>query len=188
MTVKVSLDTETGGLDPAVAPLLSVSLVELTASLDVGRIATIYMNPLPGQTVHPKAAEVNGYTPQKWAERGAVSLREGMDRMLEWVVPGSKAIAHNASFDKRFILAALAACKYESPFLPEWSCTMEAMKLISRRNNIRFPNWKLDSLVQATGLYKVGHVREIHEAEEDAIMCAQGYKWLTQQWKGGTIG
>lgn len=185
--IHVVLDTETGGFSTPRNPLLSVSLVELTADLDPGRILTVYMHPLPGQVVDEGAAKVNGYTPEKWAARGAVSLTEGIQRICAWVTPGSKAVAHNAKFDKRFLDASFTACKLASPFLPEWSCTWEGMKMIQKSMGIPMENHKLDTLAQLTGMYKVGHVRETHEASEDALMCAHGYKWLIQRYRDSIV-
>lgn len=178
MRNKIVLDTETGGFNERKNPLLSVSLIRLLPDLSPGETKTIYILPRPGTVISEEAAKINGYTPEKWAERGAVPLVNAMKDMFDWVGSESTAVAHNAKFDKRFVDYNFNEARVPSCFHPRWLCTFEASKKFTASRQIKVDSHGLDSMVQLTGLYKVGHVREIHEADEDALMCARLYKYM----------
>lgn len=62
----------------------------------------------------PEAAKINGYTPELWAERGAVYIEEVLpevDRFLVGATPGGQ----NPDFDMRFLTAAYESANREMP-------------------------------------------------------------------------
>ena len=126
MSDLIGLDTETGGIYPAVNPLLSLALVP---SWDAPE-TTIYILPEPGKIIGPDAARINGYTPEVWAERGAVPLHRAMLMLaahLERLFSEKKEarlVAHNAGFDRSFLEEACRPFEIQLPGRYAWPLTL----------------------------------------------------------------
>jgi len=99
----LAFDTETTGLDPDTNEILSIALVLLDASFNTLDERIIYA--FPEGEVHPKAAEVNGYTAESWAEKGAVSQLVLFAQTHEFIRPHRRLIplGHNVKFDIGFL-------------------------------------------------------------------------------------
>lgn len=101
------IDVETGGFSPAANPLLEVGFGIITSDLELLFHDSIYILPQEGTTVNPGAAEVNGYTPELWEERGAVPLSEAVSMLTaRWSAEYDKPLQMagvNTSFDLRFM-------------------------------------------------------------------------------------
>jgi len=101
-----AFDTETTGTDHAVDEILSYAFVVLDEQLvEISRQQRFFF-PSAEERVHPKAAEVNGYTRAKWAEKGALD-QSTLAMMLtqDWADHGVARlmpIGHNVSFDLNF--------------------------------------------------------------------------------------
>lgn len=98
-------DTETGGLNPAQADMIEVACV-LTDPTGHGIIEQYCVKVLPVRPVDPRAAQVNGYTAEKWAAE-AISLDAAMVKLLT-MARDSVMVAHNAPFDWGFLTSAMA--------------------------------------------------------------------------------
>ena len=82
--VLIVVDTETGGLEPVDACVieLAAQVVEIRpGSLDVGE--QFYTKIKPNMPVGDKAAEVNGYTPEKWTD--APDAKDALQTFATWV-------------------------------------------------------------------------------------------------------
>lgn len=99
-------DCETGGLDPRIADMVEVACV-VTDPSGKKVLSEYCAKVFPKKPVDPRAAEVNGYSSEKWASE-AVELDTAMVRMLE-KARDSVFCAHNAPFDWAFFSAAMAA-------------------------------------------------------------------------------
>lgn len=98
-------DCETGGLDPNRCDMLEVAAV-VTDPSGQTVIEEYSAKVLPKLPVDPKAAEVNGYTVEKWAEE-AIELDLAMYKMIA-MAKNSIFVAHNAPFDWGFFQMAMA--------------------------------------------------------------------------------
>ncbi len=112
-------DTETTGLDPNVHEMLEIAGILDDADCirdcagKVVRGTRCYeskIQPRRIETAHPKALEINGYTPEKWAD-----ARPLKDVLSEFIVMADHAIlvGHNIRFDAAFISVALKEMGFE---------------------------------------------------------------------------
>lgn len=94
----VFMDTETTGLDPGEHEMIEFAavfegdiwLVDLRNGYGFRSrptTATLELKILPEhpETASPKALEITGYTPEKWAAEGAIPMSEALPRIIEFV-------------------------------------------------------------------------------------------------------
>ena len=176
----IAIDIETGGVFPSINPLLSVSIVpEWTMEP-----FTVYIEPLALEVITPEAAKKNGYTLQKWLERGALPLRKAMlqlnDNLQELKESHPKAIfvAHNSAFDAPFLNEAYRQADLPQIIRYNWRCSLQLMA--QRMDDGLIPEGKLslDRLGELAGIWPIGGRPLVHEAHEDALACLKGYRWL----------
>ena len=105
------IDIETSGLDPNVHEILEFAgkLVD-QKTLEVVYEISFRVRPLHIETAHPKALEVNGYTPEKWAN--AIDPEEAIHRIVN-LCSGAIILGHNPRFDISFIEAAIKTYRVE---------------------------------------------------------------------------
>ncbi len=176
----IASDTETGGFVPEKNALLSIGMVELTPDLlPTERRLHIFILPEPGFSVDEGAAKVNGYTPELWAERKAIPLKDAMQQVADWMPEKAEALAHNAPFDKSFIHHAEALTGIGTKMSRQWTCSCDRFRTVSRVLRIFTQNHKLATLAQLSGY--VWGPDGAHSALEDALACAHGFRWLDQQ-------
>ena len=158
----IILDFETTGLSPDMGD----RAIEIGAvRLENGQVADKFqalMN--PGFAVSPFIADYTGI--DNTMLRNAKSCAEVMDEFADFI-SGSNLIAHNASFDKRFLDAELD--RINRSYDGEFSCSL----LISRRVFQDAPSHKLGVLVEYTGVESGG---DFHRALYDSEMTAK--VWL----------
>lgn len=176
----IALDTETGGVYPAIHPLLSVSIV---ASWNLQPF-TVYIEPLALELIDPGAAKVNGYTHEKWMERGALPLMMAMELFnaqlarLKYERPGAVLVAHNAGFDRGFIDEAFRQCDLQPVHRHNWRCSMLMMAFLMDIGQLPTGSLSLDRLGEVSGQWPAGGRPAVHEAHEDALVCLKGYQFL----------
>lgn len=192
----VAFDTETGGLNSAECALLSIAAVP---SWDAPPLS---IHILPVGRIDPKAAEVNGYSAEEWARRGAVTPKVALLEFLRWLdltsVERAKELgvprlrfdmaAHNAGFDLLFILAAQARTGVELLLPGVWHCTKIKMEEGRREGLIvepeiahpenEKPGNHLNDLGRLSGFWELEPRSQAHDALQDARCCVHGLKWL----------
>lgn len=173
----IVLDVETGGFSPSKHALLSFAAAELSPSLEITREIHIFFIPPAHKVIDERAAAVNGYTPAKWAERGAVPLREGISQLVRWLPPVSKALAFNAKFDRSFVDRNLLESGAASPF-STWVCVMELFKAFDRRQGITRTSYSLASLARTCKHWDDDTAVNAHDALEDVRATVSGYRWI----------
>lgn len=181
----VAIDTETGGLDPRENPLLSVSLIEVDENLNPKRSLNLFILPEEGKVITPEAVKVNGYTPELWAERGALTLTQAFNRLAGWLPRGSEMLAHNAPFDKGFIAAGEKTTGIDLRTSRHWRDSMIAFLFVTDALGLRTRGCGLGELAKISGHWGKDYQRGAHQASDDALACAAGYKWLLQQIVAG---
>lgn len=179
----IGLDTETGGIYPAINPLLSIALIPSWEAPET----TIYVLPEPGKVIDAEAAAINGYTAELWAERGAVPLHRALlmfGLSLQHLLAEKKEarlVAHNAGFDRSFLEEATRNYQVELPGRYQWECSMMEMGSLINDGVIPPGGRSLARLGELAGLWPVGDRPATHDVTEDARAALQGYRWLRKQ-------
>ncbi|TFF17791.1 DNA polymerase III subunit epsilon [Jiella endophytica] len=101
---EIVFDTETTGLDPAVERVIEIGGVELWNHIPTGREFHVFIRP-EGRKVDPAAFDVHGISDEFLADKPVFS--EVLEAFRDFFAEG-RLIAHNASFDIRFLNAELA--------------------------------------------------------------------------------
>jgi DNA polymerase III epsilon subunit-like protein len=173
----IALDTETGGLNAAECALLSIGAVP---SWDAPPFLCYI---LPQGRLDPRAVEVNGYSPELWAKRGAVPLKLALWEFQRWLFGVRdrryEIAAHNAGFDLMFMMAAEARTGINLDLPKIWHCTKILMKEAQEAGLYQGPtSHHLNDLGEVSGFWK-GELRfEAHDALQDARCCMHGLLWL----------
>lgn len=158
----VILDFETTGLSPGVGDrAIEIGAVLIERGVITARFQEL-MN--PGRRIDRFIEEYTGITNAML--RDAPPCREVMRRFADFIA-GHNLVAHNASFDKRFLDAELksASSRYSGSF----ACSM----LAARRIYPDAPNHKLGTLIKYTNIPSDG---AFHRALYDSEMTSK--LWL----------
>lgn len=186
-TEYIAIDTETGGVRPGRDALLSIAAC---TSWDAPRFL-VHLLPAPDYRVEPGAIKVNGYSLERWKERGAVSLFEGLEWFQDWLKArfaekeGARMLAHNAGFDRMFLDEACAITGLKMPVRHAWRCSMDKLGCLMDRGVIGQGKATLSRLGELAGLWPEGGRTMTHEAGHDAEACLHGYIWLLEKEKAG---
>ena len=159
----VVLDFETTGLSPHYGDrAIEIGAVLVVHGVIVDRFQKL-MN--PGFRISPFIEGYTGITNEML--KGQACCEVVMTEFSEFIA-GHNIVAHNASFDKRFLDFELKRAKrvYEG----ECCCSL----LVSRRIYQDSPNHKLQTLVSHAGIRQTGM---FHRALADAEMTA--HLWMT---------
>lgn len=159
----VILDFETTGLSPNYGDrTIEVGAVLVSDNRIVDRFQSL-MN--PGMKISGFIEQYTGITNRMLSD--APEITEVMHQ-LKGFIAGHPLVAHNASFDSRFLDAEFGRISHRR--VNEFACSM----LISRRVYPGAPNHRLETLVRYKGLWTEG-VR--HRALADAEMTA--HLWIS---------
>lgn len=126
----VVIDVETAGFDAKTNALLEIAAITLKMTnegwLVADTICHFHIEPFEGSILNPEALAFTGIDPTN-PLRGAVSEYHALNELFKIVRKGMKAqicnraivVAHNASFDHRFIMAAAERAGLKrNPFHP----------------------------------------------------------------------
>jgi DNA polymerase III alpha subunit (gram-positive type) len=171
------VDTETTGLDPIENEVLSIGISLCDAdTFEVVDRREWYIQPERIETASPKALEVNGYTPEKWAAAGERPGIEVFAEVAPWMERGVFA-GHNCPFDIGFLWEAAKRLGIVFPARPtEFIDTRHLSELLYNARKI--PNNKLDSLVAYFGFSRQG----FHGALEDADLSRMSAQLIYAQY------
>jgi DNA polymerase-3 subunit epsilon len=159
-------DSETGGLRPSSADFVEVACV-LTDCTGENVLDEYCAKVFPVHPVDPRAAAINGYTTEKWAEE-AIDANTAMVRLLK-LARNALFTAHNAAFDWGFFEMAMAkrAMRWPSDYHRIDTVALAHPLLVTRKVS----NVKLVTLMK-----HFGHPFEAaHSALADAHACRLVY-------------
>ena len=112
----ISIDVETGGLDPKNSALLSIGAVDM---LDPTRTYYIEMRAREDGEVTEFALKVNGFTVEETQDPAKFTEEKAMHNFIGWVneCAGQKILlGHNAAFDMGFIRESCKRYDIKCPF------------------------------------------------------------------------
>lgn len=159
----IVLDFETTGLSPDMGDrAIEIGAVRIEDGQITGRFQEL-MN--PGRRVSGFIENYTGITNAMLLD--APSCEEVMHRFADFI-QGYNLVAHNASFDKRFLDAELANISRQ--YSGQFACSM----LAARRIYPDAPNHKLGGLIEYTNIPSDG---AFHRALYDSEMTTK--LWLT---------
>lgn len=183
----IAVDTETGGLDPAHDPILSIAAVKLDQdmSVDFGGMIEIFVSPPDGYVVSEEVRGINGYSEESWKQKGAVSLQQAMTRLASWLPSRPQPLAHNAGFDKSFMEKAEKVTGVKLYWGYRWHDSMATFMAVNMAFRLGHSRMNLESLARACGHWGPDFKRTTHGALEDALACAAGYRWLIDKIRSG---
>lgn len=152
----VILDFETTGLSPAYARVIEVGAVLVKSGKVVDKLSQLMD---PGCPIPYFITDITGITNRM--VKGKPTPEEVMHQ-LEKFVANRPIIAHNASFDQKFLLSEMENIgkKIDNKFL----CTMK----LSRRLIPHSPNYKLTTLISHLKI-KLPEEHKAHRALNDVM-------------------
>lgn len=155
----IVLDFETTGLSPDMGDrAIEIGAVRLEKGEVVERFQAL-MN--PGKRISGFIENYTGITNQMLSK--AAPCGEVMDQFADFM-GDSHLVAHNASFDKRFLDAEL--CRISRNYSGQFACSL----LVARRIYQQAPNHKLGSLIAYKNIPSQG---DFHRALYDSEMTAK---------------
>jgi len=158
----IILDFETTGLSPDNGDrAIEIGAVKLENGVVTERFQELMY---PGRPVSHFIADYTGITNEMLST--AAPCHEVMDRFANFI-QGQNLVAHNASFDKRFLDSELK--RISSSYDGQFACSL----LLSRRLYQMAPNHKLGTLINYKGIASKG---SFHRALYDSEMTAK--LWL----------
>ncbi|MBR4932400.1 MAG: DNA polymerase III subunit epsilon [Alphaproteobacteria bacterium] len=174
---EIVFDTETTGLDPFQGDrVVEIGCVELINHVPTGRTYHQYLN--PERSMSEEVVAVHGLTEQFLSDKPKFS--QIVDEFLAFIGSDSMLVAHNASFDMKFLNAELSWVGY-----PPLSCDRVIDTLILARK--KFPG----SRVNLNELCKRFHIdnsaRTVHGALLDSELLADVYLELLGGREPGLI-
>jgi len=156
----IVVDLETTGLSLEDCTILEIGAVRVVGLRLVERFQTLVD---PGAPIPPRITALTGI--DRTLVAGAPPLGRAIRAFHAWAGAGSAAsfVAHNASFDERFVRRALAAHG-----LPEWSGPVVCTRKLARRLLPALPRYDLDTLCAQFGVSNGARHRALGDAEAAA--------------------
>ena len=169
----VVLDFETTGLSPQMGDrAIEIGAVKLSGGEEVDEFQAL-MN--PGRPITPFIEDYTGITNEmlSTAEPCAKVMNDFAD-----FIGDSDLIAHNASFDKKFLDNELTLIKRK--YTGEFGCSL----LVSRRIVTDSPNYKLGTLVNFLNIPSSGtYHRALYDAQMTAKVWIKMLKCIQEQYQ-----
>lgn len=162
---EIILDTETTGFDPAKGDrIVEIGCVEMVNQVLTGEIFHVYIN--PERDMPQSAFEVHGLSSEFLSDKP--KFADIADDFIKFIGDDSQLVAHNASFDMKFINAELKLVSHPAY---ETSRVIDTL-MIARRKHPTGPN-SLDALCSR---FEIDNSkREKHGALLDAELLADVY-------------
>lgn len=155
----IVLDTETTGLNPKTSSLIEIAALRLSGSKVVDEFHTFVD---PGTKIPKEITELTGIVQDD--VKGAPSPRQAVARFTEFV-DGLDLVAHNAPFDRDFIMANAMP----GEFMGRWIDTLALSQIV-------LPRMKSHRLVDLASAF--GLARPTHRATDDTACLAELWRIL----------
>ena len=188
----LGIDTETTGLTAGKNQIIDISLLLIDGNFEVQSELGVFAFPDSDAIVEEVATKINGYDPETWAAKGAVTQAAMAAAVYTFIKPHKrlKLIAHNVSFDKGFLEALLK--KHEAPGQIAFGQMIDyhsldtmgiAMFLDYVKSGKARKSYRLGAL---TSDYSIEHANA-HAAREDIFACLNLLKAMRDAVKGTLV-
>ena len=156
----VVVDLETTGLSGEDCTILEIGAVRIAGLRLVERFQTLVD---PGRPIPPRITALTGI--DRTLVDGAPALPRAIRAFRDWAGAGQSAVfvAHNASFDERFVRSAFAAHA-----LPPWGGPVVCTRKVARRLLPELRHYDLDTLAGHFGIANRARHRALGDAEATA--------------------
>lgn len=101
----LAIDTETTGLDATKNQIIDICLLLIDGEFEIKDELHVFAFPDADAIIEPGAVKVNGYAPELWREKGALTQAAMFEEVYKFVknYKKLKLIAHNVVFDGAFL-------------------------------------------------------------------------------------
>lgn len=154
----VAIDLETTGLNPQIDEIIQVGAIKYENGVEVDRFTSYVKATIP---ISPQASKVNKI--YDYMLEDAPDIKYVLKLFVDFI-SGYNLIAHNASFDMKFLQTSLKYCEMEILS----NNVMDTLELA--RKFLSLSNYKLTTI----GKY-YGMKANMHEALGDCSVCAKIY-------------
>ena len=155
----VILDTETTGLDPTNDDLIEIFAIVMQGTEILERFET-FVN--PGRSIPPEIVELTGITDEDIA--GAPDPGTAVEQLSAFVGPRT-VVAHNAAFDRSFIMRQAQAGTFTTP----WVDSVQLAFIVLPR----LKSHRLRDLARAYSVHQ-----PTHRAADDVLALAEVWRVL----------
>ena len=181
-------DIETGGVDEDQDDIVEIGVLRVV--YPVNYFATTYEGPEPEETevsvkiqptrpLDPEAAEINGYTPERW--EGAVTLAEGLAQIYPFI-KGARFACWNP-FDQKFIARKFKQLGWRWPKGTGYRI-IDVQTLCFPYTLQNFPDpirVNQQDIARMMGILKDDE-EQAHEGLKDAKLNRQMFDYMTQDY------
>lgn len=173
MTDILFVDVETTGLNPGSDSILQIGAIRTDPSGQTIK-ATLNMKVKPTTPVDPRAAAVNGYTPQAWED--AIEAATAASQLAAFAA-GTEFAAHCVWFDSAFCEALLKNNGHRIP----WGRRLVDTQTLAHLMRAENPGMSGTSLQACIGVLG-GERGQVHDAMEDAEWARRVYAWAMSKF------
>jgi DNA polymerase III epsilon subunit family exonuclease len=168
-TMKHFIDIETTGLNNEYHEIIEIAVITVH---DSGKIENYYskIRPMNLQRAHPKALEINGYTPAAWANSPTI---DEIAPILHDILKRGIIIGHNPSFDMGFINNAF----FNVGLVPRRNRLIDTTVLVHEH---LYPLGCKGLSMDNVRAFFAWDNRLAHTAQQDALDCKRLYDKLFQ--------
>lgn len=166
-TTYVVFDLETTGLDPTSDEIIEIGAVKMKEKKIIDKFNTLVK---PTQPLSEIVQKITGITEKDLKE--SPSVHEVLQQFLDFC-EDSVLVAHNASFDYRFVRNAVKEI-YSREWNPPYIDTLSLSKTL-----LKSKSYSLDNVVKRLKVGQFDH----HRAQEDARVTAEVFKKLMSMAK-----
>ena len=160
---EIVFDTETTGLDETTDRVIEIGCIELMNHVPTNKTFHVYIN--PEREVPENVIKVHGITSDFLKDKPKFEIADDFLNFIK----DSKLVAHNASFDIKFINSELKKIGKEEL---SWDLVIDTLQL-SRKKNKTLSRHNLDSLCR---YYNIDNShRDLHGALLDANLLVEVY-------------
>ena len=159
----ISFDLETTGLVPGPDRIVELAACKLNSN---GEIYDVFQTLIkPGAPIPDDATEINGIT-DKMVRKGA-TIQEALGSFSQWVGGSAVLVAHNASFDAKFLAMTFGASGLAIP--NEWRI-LDTLKWAKNSSKFTGRNYKLSTLAKKIGYNFEGAHRALADSQAVAAL------------------
>lgn len=183
----VVFDTETSGLCAGENVILSLSWQVLDENLKkVAEESRFFDWPEDKSRIQEKAIEVNGLTEERLAELGTCDKKAALQEFYKVVAGADLLVAHNMSFDARFIVEDASEFDLEFGFKIKFHRTPRFDTMTDMTNYCRIPRgngeykWpRLSELASCLGIYTDDI--DWHQSASDVEVTARCFRKIVEK-------